>query len=57
MKKWLKIFLIIFIPVMLGILAFGGTVLYSYLQVDYFIGDTSVTFDITPDLVEVILVS
>lgn len=52
MKKWLKIFLITFIPVMLGILAFGGTVLYSYLQVDYFIGDTSVTFDITPDFVE-----
>ncbi|MCE7741299.1 MAG: hypothetical protein GOP50_02470 [Candidatus Heimdallarchaeota archaeon] len=52
MKKWLKIFLIIFIPVMLGILSFGGTILYSYLQIDYSIGETTVAFDITPDFVE-----
>jgi len=52
MKKGLKIFLAIFIPVMLGLLAFGGTVLYSYLQVDYFIGDTTVVVDITPDIME-----
>ncbi len=37
---------------MLGILAFGGTILYSYLQVDYSIGETTVAFDITPDFVE-----
>jgi len=52
MKKWLKIFLIVFIPIMVGVLAFGGTILYSYLQVDYFIGNTTIAFDITPDLVE-----
>ncbi len=52
MKKGLKIFLIIFIPIMLGVLSFGGTILYSYLQVDYSIGDTTVAFDITPDFIE-----
>lgn len=52
MKKGIKVFLIIFIPLILGILSFGGTILYSYLQVDYYIGDTNVVFDITPDFVE-----
>ena len=52
MKKALKIILLVSIPVLLGIAAFGGTVLYTYLQVDYFVGDTSVAFDITPDFVE-----
>ena len=37
---------------MVGILAFGGTILYSYLQVDYFVGETTVAFDITPDFAE-----
>jgi hypothetical protein len=52
MKKGIKIFLIIFIPLILGILSFGGTILYSYLQVDYSIGKTTIAFDITPDFVE-----
>ena len=52
MKKWLKIFLIVSIPIMVGILAFGGTILYSYLQVDYFIGETSISYDIAPIIFE-----
>jgi hypothetical protein len=52
MKKSVKIILLIAIPILLGVAAFGGTVLYTYLQVDHFIGDTNVTFDITPDFVE-----
>ncbi len=52
MKKALKIFFIVFVPLILGIAAFGGTILYSYLQVDYSVGNPAVTFDITPDFVE-----
>ncbi len=52
MKKSVKIILITTIPILLGVAAFGGTILYSYLQVDYFIGDTNIAFDITPDFVE-----
>ena len=52
MKKAWKISLLVAIPILLGVAAFGGTVLYTYLQVDYFVGDTGVSFDITPDFVE-----
>jgi len=50
MKRPLKIFLITFtIFIILGG-SFGGTLFFSYKNVSYFVDDTTITINITPDL-------
>ena len=46
MNKGLKIFLVIFVLVLIGGGAFGGTLLFSYKNVSYSVEDTIVTINI-----------
>ncbi|MHA1686730.1 MAG: hypothetical protein ACTSYD_10040 [Candidatus Heimdallarchaeaceae archaeon] len=50
MKKGVKIFLGIFIFLILAVGAVGGTLFYSYKQLDYSVGNTELTNHITLDI-------
>ncbi|NPD87408.1 MAG: hypothetical protein HGN29_01710 [Asgard group archaeon] len=50
MKKGLKIFIISFSIILVVGIAFFSTVLYSYKQINYSIGDTTLAVNITPHI-------
>ncbi|MHA1827603.1 MAG: hypothetical protein ACTSX6_03035 [Candidatus Heimdallarchaeaceae archaeon] len=52
MKKTVKVILVFFLIIVLGVVAFGSTLIYSYKKADYSVGGTTLTPNINFDILD-----